>query len=269
MSGNKVARHARPRRRSRLRLGAALVAVVAVVVAAAVALNVVAGWSVDSLWNDSNTTATGGRHSSPGAGEASATPRHQRSPSAQGGDGGTSNVQAARVTSLHTCAVRVSNAERVIAAAGVGVSHWRQHIQARTDMLKGRISMKKMDQVWERTQRAGPADQRRFHATERRHPSGSHCGQPRTYPPRLKRLAEHCLIRAAATTRGLRAAHGAMRDWRVHLANMAKFSRGRMSAAMAQGRWVQAWRNAPIHITAYRTARAVLDRAPTCTVVER
>jgi hypothetical protein len=269
MSGKKTARHARSQRRSRLRLGAALAAVVAVAVAAAVALNVITGWSVDSLWNNSKTTATVARDSSPGAGEASATPRHQRSPSAQEGDGGTSNAQAAKVTSLRTCASRISNAERVIAAAAEGVSHWRQHIQARTDMLKGRISVKKMNQVWERTRRAGPADVRRFRATERRYPSGSHCPQPRTYPPRLRPLAQHCLIRAAATTRGVRAAHGAMRDWRVHLANMVKFSRGHMSAAMAQGRWVQAWRNAPIHITAYRTARAALDRAPTCTVKAR
>jgi hypothetical protein len=160
----------------------------------------------------------------------------------------------------------VSNAERVIEAAGTGVGHWRQHIQARTDMLQGRISEKKMNKVWERTQRAGPADQRRFRATAGRYPSRSHCGRARTYPPRLRRLAQACVIRAAATTRGLRAAHGAMRDWRVHLANMRKFSRGRMSAAMAQGRWVQAWRNAPIHITAYRSARAALHRAPACTM---
>jgi hypothetical protein len=266
MPGKKAARHVRPDGRSRRRLGAALVAAAAVAVVAVVGVNLTTGWSVDSLLSDSNPTATDGHESSPGSGNASPTHRHRRAPAAQGDDDGTSNLHAAQVTSLRVCAVRVANAQRVIAAAGEGVGHWRQHIQARTDMLKGRISEKRMERVWERTQRAGPADQRHFRATVRHRPSESHCGQPRTYPPDLRRMAHQCLIREAATGRGLRAAHGAMRDWRVHLANMAKFSRGRMSAAMAQGRWVQAWRNAPIHITAYRSARAALDRAPACTM---
>jgi hypothetical protein len=269
MSGKRAARHVRPEGRGRRPLAAVLTAGVAIAVAVAVALNVVSGWSPDSFWNDNNTETTGSQASPPRSNAASPTPSGQRSPSTQPGDDSTSNSDAAKVTSLRMCAARVSNAERIIAAAGNGVGHWRQHIQARTDMLKGRISETKMDRVWERTQRAGPADQRHFRATAGRYPSRSHCGQPRTYPPRLQRLAKDCLNRAAATTRGLRAAHGAMRDWRVHLANMAKFSRGRMSAAMAQGRWVQAWRNAPIHITAYRTARAALDRAPDCDMKRR
>jgi hypothetical protein len=265
MPAKRAARHVRPEKRSKLPL-ATLLGAVAVVVAVAVALSLVAGWSVDSLWKDDDTAATGSQASPERSREASPSPQHQPSPSSQRGGDSTSNVQAARVRSLRTCAARVSNAGRVIAAAGEGVGHWRQHIQARTDMLKGRISEKKMNKVWERTQRAGPADVHRFRATADRYPSRAHCGQPRTYPPRLRRLAHSCLVRAAVTTHGLRAAHRAMRDWRVHLANMKKFSRGRMSAAMAQGRWVQAWRNAPINITAYRSTRAALDRAPACTM---
>jgi hypothetical protein len=261
MSGKQAPRHVQSRGRPRRRLRGALAGAILIAVAVPFALNLAVGWSIESLWNDSDTTTEADRASS--SGEASPTPKRDPLPARQQAHSSTS-PGSAELTSLRACAARLSNGERVVAAAGEGIGHWRQHIQARTDMLKGRISQKKMDAIWERTQRAGPADERRFRATARRLPSRSHCGQPRTYAPRDRGLAHRCSVRAAVTTRALRAAHAAMRDWRVHRANMIKFSRGRMSASMAQGKWVQAWRNAPINITAYRTARAQLDRAPTC-----
>ena len=55
-----------------------------------------------------------------------------------------------------------------------------------------------------------------------------------------------------------------MKDWSEHLSNMARYADHEMSDAMAQEKWVEAWRNAPKNISAYRKATATLAEAPPC-----
>ena len=167
---------------------------------------------------------------------------------------------------LRACAAHVSKAERVVEVAAAGVSNWSSHVQARTDMLEGRISERQMEAVWNRTQHAGPVDQRRFHAAMQAYDSKPRCGQLNRVPAAHRHITTDCVRRSQSATRALAAAEKAMGDWKIHLANMAKYAHGKMSASLAQGKWVKAWRNAPTNISAYRDARTTLNHAPPCKV---
>jgi len=167
---------------------------------------------------------------------------------------------------LTSCAAEVSSAGRVVAAAQAGVRHWTIHTQARTDMLKGRISEVRMKALWKRTRLAGPTDQRRFQTALRQYDDTSSCAELHELAADSTQNAmAGCVTRADAATKAVSAANGAMGDWKAHLDNMAAFDRGAMTAAKAQKEWVAAWRRAPKNINAYDAARKALAKAPTCT----
>jgi hypothetical protein len=257
MSGKRAARHAQPSGAKRWLIG---LAAVLGAVAAAVALVVVLGWVPGSGDDD-----TASKQSASGT-ATSGAPRSQQatspSPSPDGGGADRARVPKA----LRACATSVSRAARTVKAARQGVQNWSDHVQARTDMLEGRMSMDTMDAIWTRTKKAGPADQERFRKALDAYDAPSACTKVKDVPAADRSMAQRCTQRSEAANRAVRSAKAAMRDWEVHLANMAKFADGDMSAAMAQGRWVAAWRNAPSNINAYREAREALDKAPACRV---
>jgi hypothetical protein len=186
------------------------------------------------------------------------------SPSVQATDDGTSRAAGRTGRQLRACAAQLSAADRVAAAAAPGVVDWHNHVQARTDMLAGRISPERMRAIWARTRRAGPGDQARFHAATKGFHSTADCDRLANGSDAAKSTVTDCRKRARLADRAVAAAAAAMRDWRSHLANMAAYAHGHMTSGMAQHMWVSAWRNAPPHISAYHHARAALAAAPAC-----
>jgi hypothetical protein len=259
MSGRRVARHAQTRTVRRGLIGAAAAAA-----AVAVALVVGFGWLPGTTSGESDGDITSQQPSSNDAGATTDASGGAQSPSsAPSSDKARS--ERAGWQHVRACATSLRTAERAIQVAGIGVHHWQDHVRARTDMLKGRISVKRMEAIWARTQAAGPRDQQRFKKMLQARGEPTECSR-RTpgMSPTARKVAAHCRQRSRAATRALSSAEAAMNDWKVHLANMAKFAHNKMSASMAQGRWVKAWRNAPKNISAYRTARAALAKAPAC-----
>jgi hypothetical protein len=166
---------------------------------------------------------------------------------------------------VQTCAEELADTVHVIRAARPGVDSWRAHTQARTDMLAGRISERRMESIYERTKRRGHAAQHHFHASmsglEQRVP----CRGLRDLPARSRDGRSHdCLVRARAATAALRAARSTMHEWRLHLHHMADYADGGMSTGKAMTLWVKAWRKAPEGISAYADTRSHLARAPLC-----
>ena len=253
MSGKRAARHAQSRGRRRALTGAAVVAAVVAGVLA-VTLGWLPGSGSDESDNEAATRpATSAAATASGRAESSSSTPTPDRPVA---------TQAGLSTSLRACAASLREEQRAVDAAGRGVRNWNDHVRARTAMLDGRISMDEMDAIWARTQAAGPGDQKRFNqAMQATQPST--CARLRD--ARDSKPAARCVQRSQAATRALDSAEAAMKDWDVHLANMRKYAKNKMSASMAQGRWVKAWRNAPKNISAYQKARATLAKAPTCT----
>lgn len=216
----------------------------AVAMVVAVLMTLLAGWAAYGMVSgDDNSTV-------PGPGGQSATPP---------------GTGASGRTALAACAAGVSKAEGVVSAASRGVSHWNTHVQARTDLVEGRISEERMRALWKATRLAGPADQERFQAALRQHDGSAQCSGLRHLPDGLQRAAGDCVARSKAADQAMAAAQAAMGDWRSHLDNMAAFANGEMTPAEAQHHWVQAWREAPSNISAYQEARAALAEAPRCT----
>ncbi|HEV8178464.1 MAG TPA: hypothetical protein VGP44_12365, partial [Gemmatimonadales bacterium] len=149
----------------------------------------------------------------------------------------------------------------------VGVSHWSAHVQARTDLLKGRISEKTMNAVWDRTRKAGPGDLKRFETALRQHHGKQRCHDLRNISkvPRSQQDAvTGCVTRSRIATEAVAAAQAVIGDWRDHLKHMAAYADGGMTAGKAQRLWVQAWRNAPANISTYAATGTKLRKAPPC-----
>lgn len=244
MSGKRVAHRAEQRSRSRTLLG---------VITALVVLGVLAV-VLDT------SRSTGGDDTRAARSSASA------SGSASGDQQPNPPDEASVQQSIRACGAELSRASTLVDAAARGVSDWSGHVQARTDMLQGRISVDAMEAIWKRTRLAGSADRSRFQAARKRYQSTSHCRGLREASTSNAGLAAGCAARAEVAATAVGAAELAMGDWQSHLGNMVMHADGRMNSAVAQRKWVAAWRHAPRHIAAYRSARLALDKAPACQV---
>jgi hypothetical protein len=248
MPGKRVARP--PRRTSRIRSAAGIIAGLLVVAGI--------GWivyaNVADRDNSSTPSQSGGRAST--GGEPAAQARGQGS-----------KAQASAKKELTMCAHAVAKAERAVAVARVGVRHWRAHVRARTDMLKGRISEKKMNAIWDRTRAAGPADVRRFHTARQHYHEEPRCTKRCNFSdlPRSNRQAVNgCVARSIRAPRAVAAAKATIVDWKNHLKHMNTYANGGMTAGKAQRLWVRAWRRAPENMQAFKAAGSELHHAPHC-----
>jgi hypothetical protein len=147
-------------------------------------------------------------------------------------------------------------------AADVGVKHWSDHVQAQTDANHGDISATKMQATFKRTRLAGPADLARYDKAlgEAKSSTGS-CEAARDVPKEIRVKMASCADRRSAQEPVLAAARDGMHDWRSHLAAMRRSRMGHVHDA--QGVWIKAWRAAPPHIRAYKSAKSSFD-APRC-----
>ena len=140
--------------------------------------------------------------------------------------------------------------------------HWSQHVQAQTDAFAGRITIKKMDDIFDRTMKAGDEDEQRYDAAVKalRHRDGS-CRKVAGASARVSKQLSRCADRGRAQRPVLVAAGDGMADWTKHLADMRRSKHGKVHNP--QKKWLKTWRAAPPHINAYEKAA---DRfsAPRC-----
>jgi hypothetical protein len=157
------------------------------------------------------------------------------------------------------CAKEIQAAEAVVAAAGIAAEHWREHVQARTDLLAGKNSEEQAKAIWKRTRLLGPADKVAVSSAvaERVKVKGGCAGLP-------GKAATVCKQRLAALDAAGTAVRAAAGDWAAHLQAMAAHAAGDFGAEHAQDLWVAAWTAAPRNLNAAARATAALAHVPAC-----
>lgn len=245
-----------PRQRKRQRRGAAGFVIAAVVVLGVPLL----GWAgVNALTggdsgDDSAATEDDSRADAAGGTSRGETP------------GSFEIAQAAR-DAIGDCAGRLAAGDAYVATAGVGIGHWAEHVQARTDMLNGTVGEEEMRAIWKRTRLSGPDDVAQATAALGAYDALPGCDDLASVegtPDNVAQQAEACLEREAAMTTAVAASTAGLQDWANHLNAMASHADGEMTASAAQDLWVAAWEAAPVNIGAYDDARALLAAAPAC-----
>lgn len=193
-------------------------------------------------------------------------------PSATSGPTGPgAHTRAATATAApapaSACRDATEAAEEVVDAARTGIDHWAKHVQARTDLIAGRITEDEMRAIWKATRLAGPEDVAELdQAVAAFEPQAGLCAQvePSSVPAELSDAMARCLERSEAAATAIASGRSAVADWAAHLENMARFAAGDFDAAHAQHLWEAAWAKAPINIDAFREADQALQSAPVC-----
>lgn len=218
------------------------------------------GWAgVNALTGDGagdDSAATGAPH----ADAAAESSRGNATP------GSFEIAQAAR-DAVSACAARLTAGDAFVERAGIGIGHWAEHVQARTDMLAGTIGQEDMRAIWKRTRLAGPDDVAQATAALEAYEAMPACTGPdpvESAPSTITEQAAACQERETAMTAAVAASAAGLQDWANHLNAMAGHADGDMTAAAAQDLWVAAWEAAPVNIGAYDDARAALAAAPAC-----
>jgi len=163
---------------------------------------------------------------------------------------------------LKGCEAKVRAADQVMAAGEDGMRHWAEHVQAQTDALAGKITVGKMEDIFDRTMKAGDEDEQRYTAAVKayRQRDGS-CRAVGGASAQVAKQLTRCAGRGRAQRAVLVAAGDGMADWTKHLADMRRSKHGKVHNP--QKKWLKTWRAAPPHINAYGKAA---DRfsAPRC-----
>lgn len=243
------------RKRKRQRRGTA------VVIAAVVVLGVpLLGWAgVNAL-----TGADNGDDSAVGDDPARSDAAAETS---RGEETGSFEIAQAARDAIGACADRLAAGTAYVEIAGVGIGHWGEHVQARTDMLNGTVGQEDMRAIWKRTRLAGPDDVAQATAALDAYdalPGCSDLASIEGTPANVTQQAAECLERETAITTAVAASTAGLQDWANHLNAMAAHADGEMTASAAQDLWVAAWEAAPVNIAAYDDARALLASAPAC-----
>jgi hypothetical protein len=226
------------------------------------ALFVTGGWV--AAWR-----ANQGAHSSVVAGPAAAAtaagaePTQSASPEPAGDGTATTHSEHAVAAAEHlaACQRSVRAADQVVREAKVGIGHWKEHVQAQTDMFAGKITGEEMGAIFTRTRLAGPADVQRYSdALRSQARAQATCEPVEGAPAEIETALTRCEKRADAQKPVLAAAEDGMGDWRGHLEDMASRQQYRHNA---QFHWLQTWRAAPPHLNAWKRSLKEMD-APSC-----
>ena len=142
---------------------------------------------------------------------------------------------------LKACRAKVQAADKVMAAGRNGMRHWSQHVQAQTDAFAGRITIKKMDDIFDRTMKAGDEDEARYTEAikDHEHLDGS-CGAVGGAPAEISSQLARCAKRGRAQRLVLAAAADGMADWTKHLGDMRRSKQGKIHNP--QKKWLKTWR---------------------------
>ena len=160
---------------------------------------------------------------------------------------------AAATAALRACQAKVKAADEVLDAAKIGMRHWSEHIQAQTDANADKISVEKMDAIFDRTKKAGDEDEKRYDSAVKSYEGedGS-CRKVSGATAKTTQQLARCAEREKAQDPVLAAADDGMGDWTRHLAEMRRSEQGKIHNP--QAKWLATWRAAPKNINAYDEA---------------
>lgn len=202
------------------------------------------------------STAVATQHSDQPTATPSTADRAQNSPTPAGSD----DQNAEQV--LDACRAKVEAADKILAAAKVGIGHWSEHVQAQTDYNLGQIDAARLDKIFKRTRKAGPSDVRKYHTAVQAYDTlPDSCDAIPDAPAKLSSAMARCDDRSRAQEAVLSAAEDGMHDWAAHLRDMRRSDSGQVHDA--RGIWLRTWSAAPPHIRAFDRAVARFQ-APDC-----
>ena len=231
-----------------------------VVIFCTVPLLVIAAVAAGFIWTAQQN------HASPKLADPNAIPSSSPTPSSDGAPSGeaselTDEQEAAKAIS--TCRRAVALAESVLDAAGDGVGHWREHVQAQTDLSLGRNTDAQTKAIFKRSKLAGPSDVAKFETAKAGYKAqGDAC---KAVKGAESEQADHltiCRTRLSKVTSALTNADLAMKDWSNHLADMRKSAGGEVHNA--QEVWLETWREAPPNLEKYASAMDTLAKTKSC-----
>lgn len=255
MTGGKRPRHVRGSRRWKGFF------VFLVLMAGLVLVTPFAGRWVNQILSDTSDTVTAPN----GDGSASPVAPDGGAETDAAGESGSEDGPGTAVDLIEQCAAEVADVEEAVEAARRGVDRWSAHVQARTDMITGLISEKRMEAIYDRTRRQGPADHQRFSAAVSRIEHQGACKKLKGRPAGSTGTSSRdCLARWKTAEAALAAAKSTMDEWLSHLHHMDQYADGGMRTGKALKLWIQAWRKAPEGISAYQDRVADLAAAPAC-----
>ena len=218
------------------------------------------GWWVTRIVTDDVVPAAGD-------GNAGAADTPSDTPSAAPADAPSDrgDADADAEAAIEQCVTELDQVETAVAAARPGIASWREHTRARTDMLAGRISEKRMEAIYDHTRHAGHAAQPRFTDAVDAVGEPDPCEALRGLDASGDDRAAGCLGRSEAAGAAYAAARETMDEWSAHLRHMDEYADGGMRTGTAMRLWVAAWREAPQGLRAYADRTAKLRAAPACT----
>lgn len=236
----------------------AILCTVPVVVIAAAAAGVL-------IWS-AQQNPTGLPPSSAGSGAAvppsSSTPPSD-SPAPSENASGPTGEQAAAAKAIADCRREVAQSESVLQAAGEGVDHWRQHVQAQTDLTLGRNTEAETKAIWKRTKLPGPSDVAKYETARSGHKAvADACKAVVAATSQQAEQLKLCRARLEKVRVALTGADLAMGDWADHLADMRKSASGHVHNA--QEVWLDTWRAAPPNLEKYASAMDTLAKTKSC-----
>ena len=169
---------------------------------------------------------------------------------------------AAATAALRACRAKVKAGDEMLTAAKTGMRHWSEHVQAQTDALSGEITVDEMEDIFNRTMKAGDEDEKRFDSAVKSYEDrdGS-CRDVSGAPATITKQLAACGKRAEAQQPVIAAAKDGMEDWIEHLGEMRLSEQGKIHNP--QQKWLKTWRSAPKNIDAYEKAADKFS-APDC-----
>lgn len=186
-------------------------------------------------------------------------PRPSPSPATPSGEPEGTAATAA----LRACQRKVGAGDEVLAAARTGMRHWSEHVQAQTDANSGEITVGEMEDIFNRTMKAGDEDEKRYSEAVKSYEDQN--GSCRRVPGAQSKITEQlarCAEREQAQEPVLAAAKGGMGDWIKHLGEMRASEQGKIHNPLQK--WLETWRAAPKNIDAYDEAADKFSAAPDC-----
>ncbi|MFC7625707.1 hypothetical protein ACFQU4_35560 [Microlunatus sp. GCM10028923] len=164
---------------------------------------------------------------------------------------------------ITTCRREVALAESVLAAAGDGVGHWREHVQAQTDLSLGRTEEDEAEKIWKRTRQAGASDVAKYQtAKSGRKADGNACRPVADAEDDQVEQLKMCQARLSKVTSALTNADLAMKDWQRQLEELKDADEDNLHDY--EDSWLDTWRKAPKNLDRYSSAMDTLAKTKSC-----
>lgn len=154
---------------------------------------------------------------------------------------------------LKACREKVAAADEVLTVGKEGMRNWSDHIRAQTDANAGKITDEEMDEIFDRTMKAGDEDEDRYAEAIRAHrQTRGSCDNVAGAPTEVANQLKRCAERSRSQEPVLSSLQAGMEDWTRHLDEMRRSAKGQIHNP--QQKWLQTWRAAPRNINAYERA---------------